>query len=152
MKTPNLAPSAHLSWQEVNCRDGTPYPEDWRTTRLPRLTTMFEDFRALVGHHPLVIGSCYRTPSWNRKQGGAQKSQHVRGTAIDVHCPKVMLIDEFRTLAKQFATDDDRVGGLGWYTWGVHLDVRPHTTFAFWNQVTRQTRLHDNNETPRTQW
>ena len=136
-------PSAHLTWKEVACNDGTPYPSEWRKTRLLKLVKVFEDFRAYFGNQPLVIGSCYRTPSWNRKQGGASKSQHLQGRAIDIHCPKNVPIKEFRQRAKLFANENKNVGGLGWYRWGVHLDIRPHKRLAFWNMVKPGVKLHD---------
>ena len=38
-------PSLHLSWAALACRDGTPYPHDWRDNRALILTTTFEDPR-----------------------------------------------------------------------------------------------------------
>jgi len=140
-------PCAHLSWREVNCRDGTPYPTKWHNTRLIALTEMFESFREYVGNKPLIIGSCYRTPSWNRKQGGAPQSQHVQGKAIDIHCPSGIPLNEFHSMAKSFAQSNliEIVGGLGWYEWGVHMDVRTRRKhrMAFWNKAPMGTLLHD---------
>lgn len=138
-------PSPHLSWAEVSCHDGTPYPPEWRKTRLVVLTSVFEDFREYAGGYPLTIGSCFRTPRWNRKQGGAKLSQHVQGRAIDIHPHREMTLEGFHTLAKMFAKEDERVGGLGWYKWGVHIDVRSRERhrLAFWNQIPAGTLLHD---------
>jgi len=138
------SPGPHLSWGELECHDGTPYPLVWRETRLPVLARVFEDFRTFMGSKPLVIGSAFRTMRWNRKQGGALKSQHVQGRALDLHCPRGMALKTFRAKAKMFAQDDVRVGGLGWYKWGVHLDTRDRgQRLAFWSRVNAGTRLHD---------
>ena len=136
-------PSPHLSWSELACRDGTPYPEAWEE-RARRLGGMFESFRAALGGDPIRIGSAYRTPAWNRRWGGSARSQHLYGRALDCYPPAALFIGEFRERAKAFALADDRIGGIGFYRWGVHLDIRPRgTRLTVWNQVPASTRLHD---------
>ena len=141
-----INPSPHLSWAELACSDGTPYPSKWHKTRLIQLVNVFEDFRKTLGEQPLRIASAYRTPSWNRKCGGVQQSQHIQGRAIDILRPKHINNKSFREKAKVFAKNNPRVGGLGWYRWGVHIDVRPRrkNRLAFWNFVKPGTKLHDN--------
>ena len=141
-------PSLHLSWDELACHnpERTPYPECWREVRLVELAEVFEDFRTFMGDKPLIIGSAYRTQIWNRRQGGSKYSQHVEGRALDLKCPRGMRKETFRDKAKIFASWNDRVGGLGWYVWGVHLDVRPRpdsNRLAFWSCVNKGTRIHD---------
>ena len=105
---------------------------------------MFERFRAFCGGHPLTIGSGYRTARWNRRQGGARKSQHPQGRAIDCHRPAGLKLVPFHFLAREFARIEPLVGGLGLYRWGVHLDIRIRSgRLAFWNQVPTGTALHD---------
>jgi hypothetical protein len=139
-------PSSHLSWSELACTDGTVYPSRWRKSRLLRLVDVFEDFRKALGGKPLRIASAYRTRSWNRRCGGVSQSQHVQGRAIDILHPKHINSKSFREKAKIFAKNDPRVGGLGWYRWGVHIDVRTRrkNRLAFWNFVKPGTKLHDN--------
>ena len=135
--------SPHLSWAELACRDGTPYPPAWED-RARRLAAVFEDFRAALGGDPVVIGSAYRTPAWNRRCGGAAQSQHVQGRALDCYPPAAMALGAFRDHAKAFALGDDRIGGIGFYQWGVHWDIRPRgPRLIVWNQVPAGTRLHD---------
>lgn len=143
-------PSQHLSWGELACHDGTPYPPEWRGTRLPVLAAVFEDLRKTLGGHPLRIGSAYRTPPWNRRNGGAAKSQHIEGRALDIYCPRGRGLSkaEFRRQVKQFALGDFRVGAVGWYHWGVHIDTRGNRCedsprLVYWNQTESGTRLHD---------
>jgi len=138
-------PSPNLSWSELACHDGTPYPEEWRSTRLVLLAGLFEDFRLVMGDRPLIIGSAYRTPKWNRRYGGAIKSQHLEGCALDIRRPSKQEVQKFCQKAKAFANNDERVGGLGWYSWGVHIDIRPrkNNRLAYWNRIRPGTRLHD---------
>ena len=137
-------PSPHLSWSELACRDGTPYPEAWGD-RARALGEVFEDFRAAVGGSPLVIGSAYRTPTWNRRCGGSARSQHLSGRALDCYPPVAMLLAEFRALARDQAEADPRIGGFGLYRWGVHFDIRPRRAgrLVVWNKLRAGTRLHD---------
>lgn len=136
-------PSPHLSWKELGCRDGTPYPPEWED-RARFLAEVFEDFREDLGGDPIVIGSAYRTHEWNRKCGGSANSQHLQGRALDCYPPAVMFIGEFREQAKEFALADDRVGGFGSYRWGVHWDIRPRgSKLIVWNQVPAGTSLHE---------
>lgn len=49
----------------------------------PESMDKLQSLRDLIGA-PLVINSAYRSPSWNRKVGGAAKSQHMLGKAFDI--------------------------------------------------------------------
>lgn len=122
-------PSPHLSWRELGCKDGTPYPAQWRKTRARELARLFEHIRA-IWSKPITIGSAYRTPEHNRRIGGARKSQHVRGRALDLYPPRGVSVREFaqrvRLLANElYDAGEDLVGGIGYYPWGVHVDTRP---------------------------
>lgn len=136
-------PSLHLSWSELACRDGTPYPEEWEL-RARRLAGMFERFREALGGDPIQIGSAYRTPAWNRRCRGSSRSQHLAGRALDCCPPAMMFLGEFLDRAKAFAVADQHVGGFGRYRWGVHLDIRIRPgRLVVWNQVPAGTRMHD---------
>jgi uncharacterized protein YcbK (DUF882 family) len=136
-------PSLHLSWSELACHDGTPYPAAWGD-RARALADVFEDFRHALGGDPIIIGSAYRTAPWNRKCGGSQRSQHLYGRALDCYPPAAMFLTEFREKAKTFALADERIGGIGFYRWGVHWDIRPRGhRLITWNQIPAGTLLHD---------
>ncbi len=138
--------SPHLSWSELACHDPhkTPYPAEWRITPGRRLATMFERFRAFCGGFPLTVASGYRTPAWNRLQGGARHSQHVQGRAIDLYPPRGMSIERFHQLARECSQiESSLIRGLGLYGWGVHLDLRHSERLVVWNKVSAGTRLHD---------
>lgn len=149
-------PSKHFSWREFECHDGTPYPARWRHSRALRLASVLEGFRTYLGGYPLELGSVYRTPRWNRQQGGAAAGQHPQGRAADPHPPRArrgrvpfklvaMPIALFHEKAREYAKLDRRVGGLGFYRWGVHLDIRARRNgrLAVWNKVRAGTRMHD---------
>lgn len=121
-------PSAHLSWQELACHDEahTPYPVEWRDTRAVPLALEFEALRVLCGHRPLLITSAYRTPAWNRAIGGAPKSQHVEGYALDLVPTKPTSVEELGRLAIMRAkTPGSRIRYIKIYPGWVHIDIRP---------------------------
>lgn len=71
--------SPSFAWREFACKD--PRNHEIRIVRghLLRL----ERLRVIVGK-PIPIVSGYRTPYWNRQQGGAEFSQHQYGAASDI--------------------------------------------------------------------
>lgn len=130
-------PSAHLAWTELACKDGTPYPRAWRSTRAVKLARLFEAFRAYIGVGPLVVLSGYRTPEHNRSIGGARASQHVEGLALDIRTPIRWWRQSFHGKAKLFFDDSDLCRGLGLYPWGVHLDARAGRRVRWSSELTK---------------
>jgi len=120
-----IGPSAHLSWAELGCKDGTVYPEEFRATRAVELAKAFEAVREAVGA-PIIIGSAYRTPDYNARVGGAKNSQHVQGRALDLYPPKGWTLHKFYAAIRKVAlSHTSPIHGLGRYPTFVHIDVRP---------------------------
>lgn len=123
--------STHLSLKELACKDGTPYPKEFRKDgRAARLADLFEDIRALAGNKPIIIHSAYRTVTWNRKIGGAPKSQHLEGRALDLK-HTTLSNDEFYEIIKANVAGLG-IGGLGRYKNFVHVDIRPGDRVVYW--------------------
>ena len=117
-------PSPHLSWSELTCKDGTPYPQEWRSERGLFLALEFERIRAIVGV-PIVVLSAYRTLEWNKLVGGAKVSQHVQGRALDLKPPEGWTVDRFYNLIHLHALAlESGIYGLGRYPTFVHFDIR----------------------------
>ena len=128
----------HLSPREIDCHDAhnSPYPVEWATGRLSKLAAVFEALRKACGNVPLIVDCGYRTPAHNIAVGGVAHSQHVQGRALDIACPRSLSLFGFHGIATKLASEDSRVGGLGLYDWGIHLDVRPRQPeggYAFWD-------------------
>ena len=72
---------------------------------------------------PIIINSGYRTPEYNKKVGGATRSQHCYGTAADIVVdgisPASVAIAAEKALKKT-----GHSGGIGLYKSFVHVDVR----------------------------
>jgi len=129
-------PSAHLTWAELACHDGTPYPERWRGTRAVALARVFEAIRAACGDRPLAVASGYRTPAYNRAIRGANASQHVQGRALDLRPPAGMDAGQFGGIIAGLAeTTCPEIGGVGQYRTFVHVDTRPrnHGHLTTWD-------------------
>ena len=126
-------PSEHLSWIELACHDSprTQYPKEWRSDRALELAKAFERVRELCGF-PLTVNSAYRTPAYNRSIGGAIKSQHVEGRALDlvpVPCNDKNLMA--LRVAANAARREGLLRGIGNYTGFVHIDTRPGIEFTW---------------------
>lgn len=126
-------PSPHLTWAELGCRDGTAYPVPWRATRAVTLAVVFEAIRAACGGDPITVNSAYRTPEYNRRIGGAAKSQHVEGRALDLRPPKGMALAEFYRRIRHLANHLETLKGIGRYRTFVHVDTRPTARLAVWS-------------------
>lgn len=121
-------PSPHLSWDELACEDGTPYPDEWRTTRGKVLGRTFERIRTLLGKksgklRPITVASGYRTPEHNASVNGAKDSMHLHGLAMDLHTPAGATHAQLVDSASEVLGDR---GGLFIYPWGVHVDRRDY--------------------------
>ena len=131
--TAHYGPSAHLSWDELACKDRlrTPYPLDWRLDRAMALADLFERIRTGCGNVPIVVLSAYRTPAYNAKVGGAPKSQHLQGRALDLYPPVGFTPETFHQRIRDL--DLPVLRGLGLYKWGVHVDIRPTAALVTWD-------------------
>lgn len=123
-------PSKHLSWYEVGCRDGTPYPVEWRETRLAKLASVFEQIRADWGE-ALIVLSAYRTPEYNKRVKGARSSQHVEGRALDL-TPLGKPVKAFQDFMEKKVSSYPAIRGMGFYPWGVHIDIRESPSLVRW--------------------
>jgi len=133
-------PSPHLSWSELSCHDGTPYPPIW-WDRAALLAQEFELVRTACGNHPLLILSAYRTPEYNlRCAGSALKSQHLEGRALDVQIRAGWTEQRFFSAVREVAMrleDGKRVSaikGIGRYPSKgfLHFDIRPQDRLVVW--------------------
>ena len=140
-------PSPHLTWAELACHDATrtPYPVQWRESRARRLATVFEAIRHACGDHPLRVLSGYRTSAHNRTVGGARHSQHVHGRALDLAPPRGWSVKRFHAVVRTVAREDPRIGAVGYYRWGVHVDIRSRRAgrLVAWSAVGQGTAARD---------
>ncbi len=131
-------PTAHLSWKELACKDGTEYPLQWRDNRAIALAGLFEHIREQCGNFPITVHSAYRTPSYNKRVGGVARSQHLYGRALDLSHSRLSnraFYKILRIIAEEGLT---MLRGLGKYDTFCHIDIRPTESLASWNNSSDQ--------------
>lgn len=74
-------------------------------------------FRNIVGV-PVIVNSAYRSPSYNKRVGGAPKSQHLHGKAFDIQISKNLTREKIHGAAKKAGFT-----GFGDYNTFVHIDT-----------------------------
>jgi hypothetical protein len=82
------------------------------------VTSRFNELQGFVG--PLKVISGYRSPSYNRRVGGAKKSQHTSGNAIDIDV-RHLSIEQRQELIKYASALGYK--GIGVYANSIHLDM-----------------------------
>lgn len=98
----------------------TMLPPDWILENLHRLANRLQVIRDLLGK-PIIINSGYRSPTHNKRVGGALHSQHLSGMAVDIVIPG-MAAAEVQKFLRHWS------GGMGLYEHYTHLDIRPSRT------------------------
>ena len=112
----------NFSLSEFRCKDGTDVPEDL----MDHVKELAENLQVLrdVIQKPIIIISGYRSPKYNRKIGGARRSQHMSAKAADI-IVKGMTPDEVKAeIVKLIKEGKMKSGGIGLYTTFTHYDVR----------------------------
>lgn len=108
---------------EFACKDGSDYLKTDSA-----LVIMLQKIRDHFGK-PVIINSAYRNATYNKKIGGAVRSQHIYGKAADICISGVAPID----IARYAESSCELIKGIGLYTWGVHVDTR--TTPSKWDST-----------------
>ena len=113
-KDGNTNLSANFKVKEFACKDGSDV-----VFISPELVEILQKIRTHFAK-AVVINSGYRTPTHNKKEGGAAYSQHLYGTAADIRISGVNPKD----IASYVETLMPNTGGIGIYSTFVHIDVR----------------------------
>lgn len=109
--------SPHFTLAEMACKDGSD-----KVLYSTELMSMLEKLRA-YGGFTVHINSGYRSPSYNRKIGGASKSQHIYGTAADIIVKKDGQSVDARLICCLCQTLGFK--GIARISWqAVHVDMR----------------------------
>lgn len=109
--------------KEFDCKDGTPVPTEFMDNckeLAENLQVLRDDLQVPV----TVTGSGYRTPSYNKKVGGAKDSQHMYAKAADINAKGYTPIKLAAVIEKLIKEGKMKQGGLGIYPGFVHYDIR----------------------------
>ena len=71
---------------------------------------------------PISVNSGLRCKTHNANVGGVSNSQHLYGTAADLGCPIGCTPSQMASIAEEIMGN---TGGIGLYSWGIHVDTRP---------------------------
>ena len=116
----SIIPNGNFTWAEAT-RGGARMPPDQATVdAIVRIAKLAQQARDRIGR-PFLITSWYRPPEINRRVGGASRSRHIVGDAIDFYCSGLTGNQVY------WALDPWWPGGLGRYRRYpalVHLDAR----------------------------
>jgi len=74
-----------------------------------------------LGTSPFIHSAC-RCKEHNADVGGAEKSQHLLGRAMDIDIEDISPKELYAFLNKKYP---DKYG-IGLYNWGVHIDTRDY--------------------------
>lgn len=129
----------HFTWHEALwlpswSREALPsdgLDEEIQTNLLSVFETL-EVIRSLFMGKPVIIHSAYRPHLYNRQIGGALRSAHVDGLAVDFHIQSVGCGDVRKILLPHLSTlgvrMENNVGG----NW-IHIDKRDPVGDRFFN-------------------
>lgn len=111
----NFQLTNNFNLQEFECS----HPEHRHVRVDESLVKKLQQLRDTLGV-PLIINSAYRCSERNKQVGGAEKSQHLYGTAVDISMKTINIsIEEVAKLAEDIGFD-----GIGLYNTFIHLDTR----------------------------
>jgi zinc D-Ala-D-Ala carboxypeptidase len=89
MLTPNFT-LAEFTDSQTAARRGIPNvppASSQERQNLQRTAEVMEQVRTILGDHPVLISSGYRSPAVNKAVGGSTNSAHMSGLAVDFSCP-----------------------------------------------------------------
>lgn len=112
----NIQISNNFKLKEFQCKDGS------QLVKIDsQLLQKLQKLRDSICK-PIIINSGYRTESYNKKVGGAKKSYHMQGKAVDIRVNGMK--------PKEIAKIAEKKGftGIGIYKNFTHLDIRPVKT------------------------
>lgn len=114
--------SKNFKKSEFKCRDGTHVPDEL----MENLEELVENLQIIRDHIgvPMRIISGYRSPKYNRRIGGARKSQHMKAKAADIVVKTIKPVKMREIIIDLIKEGKIKKGGVGLYRSFVHYDTR----------------------------
>ena len=112
--------------QEFACKCGK-YCDGYPAEIDMNMVKIADQIREKIGK-PITINSGLRCKTHNSNVGGVSNSQHLLGKAADLGCPSGCTPAQMASIAEEVMGD---TGGIGTYSWGIHIDTR--STKSRWN-------------------
>ncbi|MCG8367836.1 MAG: D-Ala-D-Ala carboxypeptidase family metallohydrolase [Pseudanabaenales cyanobacterium] len=122
-----ILPGGHFTWAEAT-KNGSRIPVNKDIVYgILQVARVMEEVRKLLGSRPITINSWYRDPVTNRRVGGASRSRHLSGDAVDFVVTGIHPYDVYDRLSPWWGSR----GGLASATVFTHIDVRGY--YARWS-------------------
>ena len=120
MSTDKLTNNFNL--HEFKCRDGSQVPDEL----MDNVKLLCENLQVLRDHlaKPIRVISGYRSPKYNRRIGGARRSQHMLAKAGDIKVSGMSPSEVKAEIEKLIKEGKMMKGGVGLYRTFTHYDVR----------------------------
>ena len=112
----------NFNLDEFECRDGTGVPEE-HMDNVRLLAENLQILRDYIGR-PIKIISGYRSPDYNKRIGGARRSQHMTAKAADIKVQGMEPWMVHKIIEHLIYEGHMMKGGIGLYETFVHYDVR----------------------------
>ena len=112
---------------EFKCKCGGKFCDGYPAEIDMGMVKIADEIRARIGK-PISINSGLRCKAHNANVGGVSNSQHLYGNAADLGCPSGCTPTQMASIAEEIMGD---TGGIGIYSWGIHIDTR--ATKSRWN-------------------
>ena len=113
--------------EEFRCKCGGLYCNGFPAEPSEQTVRWADEIRKRL-NVPLGVNSGLRCEIWNRLNDGASQSQHKTGHACDLGAPAGVSPEKMASVAEEIIGN---TGGIGIYSWGIHIDSRP--VKARWN-------------------
>lgn len=112
----------HFSWAEAT-KNGSRIPVNNEVVEgILRVAEAMEEVREYLGARPITVNSWYRDPVSNRRAGGASRSRHLVGDAVDFVVQGISPPEVNRRLEPWW----NNRGGLASASCFTHIDTRGH--------------------------
>lgn len=122
-----IIPGGNFTWGEAT-HGGSRIPVNRNVVYgIIRIARVMEEVRNQLGGRPITINSWYRDPVTNRRVGGASRSRHLSGDAVDFVAPGIHPYDVYDRLNRWWGSK----GGLASATVFTHIDTRGY--YARWS-------------------
>ena len=114
--------TTNFDLSEFKCKDGTHVPSEL----IDNVTLLCKNLQVLRDHlgKPIRIISGYRSPKYNRRIGGARRSQHMLAKAADIKISGMSPSEIKREIDGLIKEGKMMKGGIGLYRTFTHYDVR----------------------------
>lgn len=110
----------YFTKKEFKCKCGGRYCNGYPAKIDMEMVKIADEIRKRIGK-PISVNSGLRCIQHNTNVGGAVGSQHTEGTAVDLGKPSGVTPRQMAAIAEELLGD---AGGLGIYSWGIHVDTR----------------------------